>query len=268
MRIDQIYLSGHRLDFRFTRCAVASIRRFYPDIPICLIKDELHGGYDTRELERLFQVELFDTETSRFGWGMGKLEPLFLERRQRCLILDSDIVFAGRVLDRLDQFSEDFVVERCEHAADDIREHYFDLDAALAAFDRFRYPDPAWVFNGGQLVATTGILRREDFFPFIAFEQPRRVLFPNLFPCGEQGVLNFVLLNKLEHGELTVRRDDFMKWPPAMKPGSVGVEDLQSGDLDFLLHWAGRKHTALAAHPLGEVLRYFEVQYYRKLHGR
>ena len=268
MRIDQIYISGHRLDLRFTRCAVASIRRFYPDIPICLIKDELHGAYDTADLERLFQVERFDTAVTRFGWGMGKLEPLFLEGRRRCLILDSDIVFAGRLLERLEAYSEDFVVERCEHSVDDIREHYFDLDAALAAFGGFRYPDPRWVFNGGQLVATTGLLRREDFRPFIAFEQPRTVLYPNLFPCGEQGVLNFVLLNKLQHGELTVRRDNFMQWPPAMQPGSVSRADLEAGNLAFLMHWAGRKHTTIAAHPMGEVLRYFEVQYYRKLHGR
>jgi hypothetical protein len=266
MRIERIYISGHSRDLRFTRCAVASIRQFYPDIPISLIKDESNGPYDTGDLERVFGVSLFDTPVKKFGWGMAKLEPLFLPKRERFLVLDSDTVFVGRVLDRLEEYDEDFIVELCNHDAGDIRAHYFDPAVLSVEYPDFHYP--GWVFNSGQFVAVTGRLRREDFAPFVTFEEPRVVLRPDLFRCGDQGVLNFVLFRKQHRGEVTIRREKFMKWPSAIEPGAVRKVDLDSGRLRYLLHWAGHKRPLLVANPLGEVLQYFEFAYYRKLHGR
>ncbi len=266
MQVDRIYISGHRRDVRFTRCAVTSIRQFYPDIPITLIKDELNGAFDTAELESLFGVEIFETPAKRFGWGMAKLEPLFLPYHERCLILDSDTVFLGPVLDRLEASNADFVVELCDHDADDIRAHYFDLDMLATRYPDFRYP--GYVFNTGQLVARTGILRQDDFEPFITFSEPREQLADDIFAPSEQGILNYVLFDKQQRGEVSIERVKFMKWPPAVKPGSIRLDQLDRGGYPFLLHWAGPKRSALAAHPLGEVLKYFEVQYYRKLNGR
>src|SRR5438045_1395202 len=101
MKIDRIYIAGHKSDFRFTQCCVASIRHWYPKIPVTLIKDESSGGYSTEQLENLWNVSCFNSRQKVFGLGMSKLEPLFLPIRERCLIIDSDIVFLGRVLDSL-----------------------------------------------------------------------------------------------------------------------------------------------------------------------
>ncbi|MEP7274282.1 MAG: hypothetical protein ABI882_22500, partial [Acidobacteriota bacterium] len=101
MRIDRIVIAGYKFDLRFTQCCVASIRHWYPQIPVSLIKDESHGAYDTEDLEAYWDVDTLPLERRIFSWGTPKLEALFLASGERCLILDSDIVFIGRVLDSL-----------------------------------------------------------------------------------------------------------------------------------------------------------------------
>ena len=45
-------------DYFLTKICVASIRHFYPDIEILLVKDELNGKFSTRILERNFKVKV------------------------------------------------------------------------------------------------------------------------------------------------------------------------------------------------------------------
>ena len=264
-KIDRIFIVGHRSDFRFTRCCVASIRRWYPDIRVTLIKDSAGGTYDTSDLERCCKVDLFPSATTRFGFGMARLEALFLPERERCLIVDSDIVFAGPVLGRLEAFDEDFVVEGVDHTPEETRQNYFDPDAVGALFPDFHYP--GFVFNIGQMVATTGILKREMFEPFVQFSEPRRLLRRDLFFCFDQGVLNFILLRLAQRGVLTIRRDRFMKWAGALNPQDVTIDRMENGPpYEFLIHWAGRKHAILSANLLPHVLAHFEAAYYKALH--
>jgi hypothetical protein len=95
VEIEQVYICGSEHDLRYTRCCVASIRRWYPEIPITLLKDETNGQYSTQELELAWNVDVFESERPLPGRGWAKLDPLFLAGRRRCLILDSDIVFLG-----------------------------------------------------------------------------------------------------------------------------------------------------------------------------
>ena len=43
MTIDAVYIACYKYDLRFTRILVASIRHWYPEIPIYLIKDRFYG---------------------------------------------------------------------------------------------------------------------------------------------------------------------------------------------------------------------------------
>jgi hypothetical protein len=264
-KISRIYVSGFRKDFRFTCCCVASIRHFYPTIPISLIKDEIDGEYDTTRLQQIYDVEVFETSVRRFGWGMSKLEPLFLPAGERCLILDSDTVFLGRVLDRLEAAGGDFVVERCDHTREDLTAHYFDPARLSVLSPDFRYP--GYVFNSGHFVATTGLVRRSDFANLVDFSEPRQSLRRDIFPCGDQGLLNFVLFQKQQQGALTIDREPFVGWPPALEPDAVAISALDREGYPLLLHWAGPKLIVLGAHSLGDVLIYFAKKYIRDLAG-
>src|SRR5262245_7608900 len=110
MGIDRIYIAVCRSDVHFARTCVASVRLLYPSIPISLIKDYGRGKFSTREIEKYYDVTVFPTERRVFGYGFGKLEPLFICSKQKFLVLDSDTVMPGPVIDFLDSFPDDFVV--------------------------------------------------------------------------------------------------------------------------------------------------------------
>ncbi len=261
--VTHIYISGWRGDFEFTKCCVASIRHWYPDIPISLIKDCLHGDYDTRALEQAFDVRIFPSTRRGHGFGAAKLEPLFQEHTERCLILDSDIVFLGPVLARLERFPQDFVVTLENHTLSHICECYYNPQELRELDPDFVFP--GYAFNTGQITATTGLLRRGDFEEYIAFEDPPRVLRPEIFKCGEQGLLNFVLLRLKQQGRITLARTPFTNWPPGMQNEDVDLDRLRSGEgYNMLLHWAGFKQYQPATAPLAHVLRYFLEIYNRK----
>jgi hypothetical protein len=267
VKIEHVYVAGHRHDLRFTQCCVASIRRWYPEIPISLVKDESKGAYDTSELEHAWDVRIFDPGQQPLpAKGWGKLEPLFLDGRQRCLILDSDIVFLGRVIDVLEAVEADFVVEAYGGRPDRIAEEFFDL-AALKKFD----PDfvfPGYTFNGGQFVGTTGILKRADFEPFVRFGARPEVTRPDVFRLADQGTLNYVLMKKAQVGELTLQRAPFMVWGPNHSRRTVRRRKLTArSPYFFLMHWAGKKRRGFRLLRNGRLLLHFEAYYYSRIPG-
>jgi hypothetical protein len=266
-RIDRVYIAAHRRDLRLTRICVASVRQWYPDIPIFLLKDEVNGAFSTREIEELWHVKVWPTKARSFGWGFIKLEPLFDTEKVRYLILDSDIVFLGRVIDALEEFDEDFVVQEELQPASDVPGLYFDPQKVRAELDP-AFTGPAFTFNSGQYVATSGLLRREDFGKLVAWTEPRRVTHPEMFNPGDQGVLNFVVLEKFAARAVSVARTPFMKWGKA-EMAEFDVARLNaSSPYPYVIHWAGLKHLRLRRMLRADILRHFERRYYAKLsHG-
>jgi len=256
-------------DLRYTRCCVASIRRWYPNIPISLVKDETNRPFDTRELEQGWNVRVFQTEHPVPSGGWSKLEPLLLPTRQRSLILDSDIVFLGRVIERLETIEADFIVESVGGWMSLLDQHYFDLEALQEQFDPgFKFP--GYTFNVGQLVATSGILRREDFEPLVLFSATPQRIRSDIFGGHDQGVINYVLLKKAQEGELSLGRVNFMLWGWSRLPRS-GSQAIRTGRLSssspypYLIHWHGRKLQLFWLMRNGRLLRHFERDYYSRV---
>ncbi len=99
--IDTIYIACYRYDQHMVRTCAASIRHWYPQADICLLRDLGKGDFSTTEIERTLNVRVLSLERKVFGWGFSKLEPLFLPERSKFLVLDADTVFLGPVLDKL-----------------------------------------------------------------------------------------------------------------------------------------------------------------------
>jgi hypothetical protein len=263
-RIDRVYIATHRRDLRLTRICIASVRRWYPQIPIFLLKDETNGSFSTREIEATWNVALWPTQIRSFGWGFIKLEPLFDRERHRFLILDSDIVFLGKVIDALEKFDADFVVQEEVQPPTQIPDLYFD-PARIRRSLNPALPDPAFTFNTGQYVGTSGLLSRDDFEELVVWKEPRRVKYPEMFNPSEQGVLNYVVLGKHAAGSISVARTPFMKWgEEEMSPFDVRSLDGDS-PYPYLIHWAGLKKLRLRAMLRADILRHFESAYYQRL---
>lgn len=264
MKIERIYIACYKRGLHLTRCCVASIRHWYPQLPISLIKDEIDGPYDTSDMQQYWDVDVLRTRKHRFGRGMSKFEALTLPGRERCLILDNDIVFLGRVIDRLECFDEDFIVASHGGPPEEFEAHYFD-QRLLKQIDRqFKYRGGA--FNTGQFVATTGILELADLAEHLTAKEPRTAARPDIFQACEQGLVNYLLLKRWQEGSVSLRHDGFMWWSEWLEPSRVAVEDLQCHhDLQVLLHWAGPKPATIGAMRHAEILRFFHDLYFSRL---
>ncbi len=263
-RIDRIYIAAHRADLRLTRICVASIRQWYPEIPIFLLKDDVSGPFCTREIEEVWDVQLWPTGERSFGWGFIKLEPLFDAGRIRYLVLDSDIVFLGRVIDALERFDTDFVVQQELQPASDVAPLYFDTTKIRASFNS-DFPGPSFTFNSGQYVATSGLLSREDFGDLVVWTEPRRVRYSEMFNQGDQGVLNYVVNERAAAGAITVARTPFMKWGREEMSEFAVAKLGDASPYPFVIHWAGLKKARLGRMLRADILRYFEGAYYAKI---
>ena len=109
--IDCVYIAASALDARFTRTCVASVRCSYPGIPIRLLPGGRLQPPLGHELRRYWDVRAAGIPRANYGWGRVKLEPLFGPPCERFLVLDSDTVLTGPVLDDWHDAGAPFLVD-------------------------------------------------------------------------------------------------------------------------------------------------------------
>ncbi|MEI8340178.1 MAG: hypothetical protein WCH43_01425 [Verrucomicrobiota bacterium] len=264
MKIDIIYAACYKYDLRYTRILVASIRQWYPDIPICLIKDRFYGDFDTTEIEKIWGATVLKTEFTCYSWGFSKFTPLFLPAGQRFLVLDSDIVFTGPVLQLLESHDADFIVQREEPSPAFIESNYLNLEKLAELDPGFVFP--GFTFNTGQWVGTSGLLSPADFEPELEWINRPRTRHPEVFKFGEQGLFNYVLMKKSACAEISLDRLQFMYVPGFEDCPPVRTTELgPSSSYRFVLHWCGQKRRYLSDMALSGVLLHFERLYYSRV---
>lgn len=245
-----------------TRICVASIRYFYPDIPIRLLAGETLQHGLAGELHRYWGVDLVDLPGGDYGPGFVKLEPLFGRQGESFLLIDVDTAFSGPVLDLRGGSDAQFIVDKEELPDADSKRLYYD-------WDKIREIDPQvqparFAFNTGQWFATAGVLKREDFDPWVQWSMPRSLRHPDLFMVGDQGVMNYLILQKEVIAGLRVERRAIMRWPGhSMK--DLSAESIAKRTAPaHVIHWAGMKKTALRNMVGSDILLFFEKFYYTR----
>lgn len=263
MKVDVIYVAASRRDGRFTRICVSSIRFFYPTVPIrILVGGPLQPGL-ADELRQYWGAELANFPRLDYGWGFVKLEPLFAPPGEQFLMLDSDTIMTGPVLDLAAELEADLIVDHEVQVPDRGREIYYDPSQATEHGMPMREAD--FLFNTGQWFGKTGILKREDFAGLIHWDEPRRLVYPIAFKNGDQGVLNYVVNELVRAGRINVARTALMTWPGNGLEG-FDVEAVESGRAPArVVHWAGFKKARLLEMPGADLLCFFERTYYARL---
>lgn len=262
-KVDCIYLAACARDARLTRICVASIRYFYPDVPIRILAGDILQPGLAEELRSSWNVGLVDLPVGDYGWGMVKLEPLFGPPGQSFLVLDVDTVFTGRILDVRAKSDAPFFVDDENLSDADFKRLYYDW-TKLAKIDP-KVQSARTAFNVGQWFGTAGLVAREEFDPWIEWTMPRRLRYPDVFMGGDQGVMNCVILQKEAFEGLRIERHQIMRWP------GNGMEDLDVESVakgtapPLIVHWAGMKSTFLRNMAGGDLLQFFEKFYYTRL---
>jgi hypothetical protein len=261
--VDCVYVAASRLDSRYTRIAVASIRYFYPDIPVRI----LAGGRIRRtlleELRQYWGVTLAEIPAGDYGWGFVKLEALFGPPGERFLVLDSDTALTGPILDSWMDSDAPFLVNTEEQSESAIKQLYYDWDK-VHEIDVNAQP-PRFVFNSGQWRGTAGVLTRDDFARWVEWTFPRKLRYPKYFMCGEQGVFNYVLNQKAMSDGLRVECRSIMRWP-GRELRAFDAESLGKAE-PLIIHWAGLKKARLSQMNGYNLLAFFEKFYYRRMPG-
>jgi lipopolysaccharide biosynthesis glycosyltransferase len=263
----EVYIQCCKRDLHLLRICVASVRYWYPNISIYLIRDYTHGAFDTREVENNWNVLVLSINKKKLGLGFPKFEVIFSDISKRVFFIDADIVFIGKVIDKLENATEDFIVDADpvdNPYTDYMKETYFDL-AAIESFDQ-EYAFPGFCFNTGQIVATTGKIKHRDFEPFIEWAEPPVVKNPEVFSCADQGLLNYVLVKKQRRNELSLRALKFMLWSESQSTKEVELESIKNRQgYPVLIHWAGTKPPFISKMNRYDILKFFENYYYSNI---
>lgn len=265
MKIEGVVISCYPADLHLTRICVASVRFWYPDVPIWLLKDRQYGDFDTTEIERCWNVQVFPGRNEKLGWGFGKLELMTESPARRFLLLDSDTAFVGRVIDRLELFDADLVVDKEDFPPDAIPVQFFPIDKLRQLDPDFVFP--GYGFNTGQMVATTGCISKSDFDGLLDW-QTRTVMHRDVFQKGEQGLFNYVVLRQAQKGRLSIHREPFMVWPgESTLTAHIRVADLTPDSPHAqVIHWAGLGWGRSAVEmPRADILLRFEKLYYSRI---
>ena len=261
--IDVIYLAACSRDARLTRICLASIRYFYPDVPIKILAGDILQAGLAEELAKYWNVGVADLPKGDYGWGMVKLEPLFGSPGQRFMVCDVDTAFTGRILDKRADSDAPFFVDDEQLSDADFKRLYYDWEALAKVDPDVRSARSA--FNVGQWFGTAGIVQREEFDQWVEWTLPRKLRYPDLFMGGDQGVINYVVLKKEAFENLRIDRTTFMRWP-GYGMDDLDVEAVKSGKAPpLVIHWAGMKTVLLRNMVGGELLQFFEDFYYSKM---
>lgn len=272
-KIEKIIIACYKKDIWFTRICVASIRYWYPTIPIYLIKDFMLGHFDTSEIEQSYKVSVFDTKGKRFGWGFSKFEVLFSKSKERVLLIDSDIVFLGKVIDFLESFDEDFIVSPhiiANPKSELFRTRYFDINKLLNIDPNYIYP--GFAFNTGQIVVTCGKISQSDFLNFVDWTEPPALKRKDIFSLANQGILNYILVKKCQLGKLSMGSHRFMYWAFYNANPKFEVSKIKNRQsYPCLMHWAGfsihvkTKSPPLSKMPYSDILKFYNTFYYSEV---
>ncbi len=263
--VDCIYIAASELDACFTRICIASVRYFYPEVPIRL----LSGGRLQRrlaaELRQYWGVRIADVPAGDYGWGYVKLEPLFGPPGERFLILDSDTALTGSILDEWKDCDAPFLVDNEQYSESNITARYYDW-RKVVKIDPEAKP-PLFVFNSGQWLGTAGMLTREDFGPWLEWTFPRRLRHPEYFFPGDQGILNYVLNQKAMLDGLRIECRKIMRWAGHGLEGLDATTVSARAAMPLIVHWAGMKKMRHRDMVGADLLSYFEQIYYQRLPG-
>jgi len=243
-----VVIFANRRDFFLTKLCVASIRYYYPDQEIYLVKDLINGEFNSKIIEKKFNVKLIKLSKKYFGWGGAKLHFLIENNllNKKVLFLDSDIIFLGKVIDKLFRNNSKFIInpEYFSLPLDSlVMQYYVNPEKIKHIYPEYEFP--GYFFNVGQMVLTPSYVEESLLTP--CFDKNRFPYYTKVesFNTAEQSILNVVLPIVFKNHNIEPGLVDFMKWSISFfeNNNNDNADFLIDGNCEFLLHYAGDVRT-------------------------
>ena len=263
--ISRIYVSCYKADYWLAEICITSIRYWYPQIPVSLIVDYSAGAFDTRRVERAWDVDVVPLERRVLKF-YGRIEICFRPIAERFLYLDADIALAGPVFERLESHATDFLVsgDMVDNPyAGWLKDLYYDYTRLLEYDKEFTFP--GFVFNSGQFVGEAGMIHRSDFDGIIEWSSPPRILIPEVMWFYDQSVLNYMLPRLAQAGRITLSHCPFKRNPndPTLNVDLDAIKGKRGEP--YVIHWCGIKSPRLSTFPKGEVLEFYQELFWERI---
>lgn len=266
-----IVICCNKKDFFLAKICIASIRYYYPEIAIELVKDIGNGDFNTKDLEIYFNVRLVDLGIKKLGWSSAKFHYLYqMPKGKKVLILDADIVFAGPFLERMNTlYSENDYVVSADYNDDPYSDWskitYFDTKKIEATFPAYYFP--GFFFNAGQIFATVGSIDAGELDNYFDRNNYPFWKEPEIFPLVDQSVYNYLLPTLAREGKLSLGIAHFMLWSKSDATKNITLQSVVDGSFQGgLIHWAGDLRTPyLQKMTRCDILIFFEEYYLKKI---
>ena len=265
----KIAIAVNKKDVWFCRICVASIRYYYPDVEIYLLKDESNGKFSTKEIEQYWRVSLIEFPVKHFGWSGSKIHFYCDDRfkNQKFLVLDCDIVFVGNLLNEafVKEFDADVIVSENklrDPESDWFTKTYFNYNT-IKEFDA-EYNFSGYVFNCGQLFCKGNFIGKDVMEPYFDFEKFPPWKRTDIFPSVDQSVFNYLFPRLANNGRLKIGKANYMLWSESEQVRKIELKLVKAGgEYPFLIHWAGAMRIPYLSKMTGsDILIFFESFYY------
>ncbi|UPT65285.1 MAG: hypothetical protein M0D57_12000 [Sphingobacteriales bacterium JAD_PAG50586_3] len=244
-----IIITTYSGDYFFTKALLASIYKYMPAMPICLIQD---GDFDISKELKLYNIthvlkredikDKFLRENC-FGSRCTSLISFFESPFDRFLFLDSDIVLWGDISKILLQSDADFVHNIPHEAYSPYiwKHQYFDYERIFDKVDTFDWKD-CHFFNSGVFISNRGIFDINLVQKLVSLWKEDK----SLFLTAPQGQINYLAFYYKSIGKITVEELPLQAVVPVLS-----VNDLESKfkflnnkpvvNYSTFIHWAGEK---------------------------
>src|SRR4051794_40684926 len=189
-KITQVVLVTHRYDLANLIVCLASIRYWYPDLKVTVMKNRNQGDFRIGFLARYFNISVLDSPHAHYGKYYGSLEPYFTGRCERFVVMDTDTALTGPILDLLERQPADFVVDREVQGDRRLRELYWDPDRIGAFIPEY---STAWfTFNNAAICGTGDKITRADFGDFMTWVPGAEPIMKDaeVFPMADMTAIN------------------------------------------------------------------------------
>ncbi len=250
-----IIITTYKGDFYFTKAVLASIKKFMPDVPICIIQDD---DFSLEEVTRVYNItHVIKRENVKnefvkqncFGSRCSNLAAFTESPFEKFLYLDSDLVLWGDIRKNIKLSEADFFHnEPHEPYTDKIyREQYFVADKLFKHTEAFEWQD-CHFFNSGVFIARKNMFDQKEFEDIIRLWKSDRVVKGQrlIFPLDPQSLLNVLVFRNKKKGNIKVGEAHLQTVASV-----ISKEELETRFVflngepvvkqDTVLHWAGLK---------------------------